>query len=285
MRSNKDRPPSAVRQVIGRLIKAPGLLALLWPMALIVGGSIAWQRWGDGRVSQEFVRIDLEQISVTPPPAMIRSPIIETIYRDTAMDQLSLLDRSATAKIASAFSLHPWVRQVSSVRKLPGGNVDVRLQYRTVAAMVKVYKPNEPGHPYYFPVDGDGVLLPTTDFSPAQTIDYIHINVPNAYSMAVVGTPFGDRQVEAAAALAAVLTEYREAAKIESIEVYGDVRKTIVPQLAVRLNDGQSLFWGSPPGQEPPGEANVASKLQWLMSPSRPTDADLRWAGRPTKVR
>ena len=168
MRSSESEKHRPIRDLLRRLIKAPAALSILWPALLIVGGYVAWHRWGSDHVASQYSGIDPTLIEVTQPPAYVRTNIVKAVYRDTAMEGLSLLDRQATAKIASAFSMHPWVRSVVSVRKLPGGVIDVRLEYRTPVAMVHVFKPDpaDTGS-YFFPVDGDGILMPGTEFAPS----------------------------------------------------------------------------------------------------------------------
>ena len=149
--------------------------------------------------------------------------------------------------------MHPWIRRVVSVRKLPGGLVDVDAEYRRPVAMV-YYRGADPTSgdsgkigDYFYPVDGDGTMLPTEDFSWAQTRDdYIHIIVPGASpSAGVLGSRFGDRRVEYAAKLAAVLADYRERARIKSISTYGDRRLDSVPQFELTTFDGTRLAWAA----------------------------------------
>ena len=195
------------------------------------------------------------------------------------MDGLSILDRQATAKIASAFSMHPWVRKEVGVRKLPGGRIDVRLEYRKPVAMVHVYKPNDPeNRSYFFPVDGEGVLLPGNEFAEAETRNYIYIEVPNVYTSNAVGTPFGDASVEAASALAAILFPYREQTQIRSIGIHGDPRQTDVLQMELTMQSGARMTWGSPPGSEVPGEPTAQMKLKSLLAADQRENTDLRVA-------
>ena len=279
MRSADSDERRPIRRLMRRLVKAPAAFSVLWPMLLIVGGYAAWHRWGTVHVASQYSGIDPTMIEVTDPPSHVRSNIVKAVYRDTAMEGLSILDRQATAKIASAFSMHPWVRKVVGVRKLPGGAIDVRLEYRSPVAMVHVFKPNDPEtRSYFFPVDGDGVLLPGNEFAEAETRNFIYIEVPGVYTNNAVGTPFGDQRVEAASRLAAVLSDYREDAQIRSIGVHGDPRQTEVPQMELTMHSGARVTWGSPPGNEAPGEPTVEMKLRSLMSIDDGKDTDLRMA-------
>ncbi len=279
MRSPRIDKPRPIRDMIRRLIKAPAALSVLWPVLLLVGGYAAWHQWGAEHVAKQYSGIDPALIQVTEPPDHVRSNVVKAVYGDTAMEGLSLLDRQATAKIASAFSMHPWVRKVTGVRKLPGGAIDVRLEYRVPVAMVHVFKPGTKDmRSHFFPVDAEGVLLPSGEFAQAETRNYLYIEVPGVYTNNPYGTPFGDSRVEAAARLAAVLAPHREAAKLRSIGVYGDPRQMEVPLLELTTQSGSRIFWGSPPGSEPPGEATADMKIQKLLSVDTSQPSDLRIA-------
>ncbi len=280
MKSPETERRRPIRDLLRRLIKAPAVLSIFWPAVLVIGGYVAWHQWGADQVASKFYGVDPSLIEVTQPPPYVRTDLVESVYRDTAMEGLSLLDPQATAKIASAFSMNPWIRRVVSVRKLPGGVIDVRLQYREPVAMVLVAKPGSSESDHFFPVDGEGVLLPTSEFARAETLQFVHIVVPNVYPTVKAGFPFGDSRVESAARLAAVLANYRDQTDIVSIGVPGDPRASTVPQLELTTRSGKKRFWGNPPGMESPGEATVEMKLQQLLQTDAAENADLRMAYR-----
>ena len=275
--------PRPIRSLLRRLIQAPAMLSFLWPAILIGGGYFVWRVWGAEHVAKKYNAVDPTLIEITSPPPFIHSDIVQAVYRDTAMEGLSLMDHQATAKIASAFSTHPWIRRVVSVRRLQGCCVDVRVEYRTPVAMVRVRDPDSKADGFgFFPVDDEGVLLPPTDFSSAQTLEFIHIYVPDAYPTGSAGSAFSDARVEAAAQLAAFLAPYREIAGIESIGVFGDPRVS-PPQLEITTKDRQRLPWGSAPGMETKGELSSSMRLKMLLDQLRirqvaeiPNDASSR---------
>lgn len=296
MKSPDEEGPRPVRALLRRLIKAPAALSVVWPALLVIGGYVAWHQWGADHVADKFYGVAEGSIHINETPEYVRTDVVNSVYRDTAMEGLSLLDPQATAKIASAFSMNPWVRRVVSVRKLPGGQIDVHLQYRQPVAMVLVEKPEatDDERYYFFPVDGEGVLLPTGEFARAETMKYIHIVVPGVFANGNqrAGALFGDARVEAAARLAGVLAQYREDAGIVSIDVPGDPRINRIPQLELTTQEqlaGQVVnrkrFWGSPPGMESPGESTVQMKLETLLSFNATEHADLRVAFRGASAR
>ncbi len=248
---------------------------------LLVGGFYAWNRWGAEHVSRQFYGVKPDSIHVTERPAYIPADIVEAVYRDTRLDQLSLLDPAAAARIASAFSSNAWVRRVVAVRKLPGGAVDVHLQYRRPVAMVFVISrhPDISGGSF-FAIDEDGVLLPTAGFTRQETMDYVHIEVPDVYPTGGVGSPFGDSRVVSAAKLAAVIQPYRESMRLKSIRLHDSSRVSPVPQFQLLAADGQDFLWGSSPGQETHGESTLAIKVkklleQWGLEASGQAASDL----------
>ncbi len=257
--------PRPIRSLLRRLIQAPAMLSFLWPALLIGGGYLAWHRWGAEHVAKQYYGVDPTLIEITQPPTFVRSDIVRTVYQDTAMEGLSLMDHQATAKIASAFSTHPWIRRVVSVRKLPGGCLDVRVDYRVPVAMVRVaMRDSKTESVGFFPIDGDGVLLPPTDFSSAETSNFIHIEVPDAYPTGGAGSAFGDSRVESAAKLAALIAPFREPGRIAAIGVHGDPRQNPIPQLEITTKDNHRHFWGSAPGSEMRGESSATMKLKLL---------------------
>ncbi|TWT75421.1 cell division protein FtsQ/DivIB [Allorhodopirellula solitaria] len=273
--SDADAAQSKVRW-IASLVSAPAILSILWPAILLAVGYAAWQQWGSQYVAHKYYGVQASAINVTSPPTYVRSDIITTVYRDAAMDKLSLMDEQACAKVASAFASNAWVRRVVGVRKIAGGRLHVRLEYRQPVAMVHVIS-RHPEHDGagFFAIDGEGVLLPPSDFSRSETEGYLHIIVPGAYPTGGVGAEFGDSRVQAAALLAYLLHPYREKLGLTSIGVHGDLRQNPVVQLEIAGSEDRRWFWGSPPSEEAQGEPTAKMKLQSLID-GAPSGSDLR---------
>lgn len=266
-----------MRQAISAMVSAPAVWSLVWPMILIVASYVAWQKWGRERISDEISAIDVNKVHINEAPRPIRDGVVETVYRDTDMQRWSMIDRGVTARIASAFAMHPWVREVRNVRKRPNGHLDVYVDYRIPVAMVKVQLSPKDETDYFFPIDGEGIVLPEVDFQSVQTNQFIHIIVEHAFTRRPWGTRFGDPRVEAAASLAAILDQSRERLQLKSIACFDDPRSQDVPQLHLRFEDGSQVLWGSPPGREFAKEATAAAKLDALdTGRGRVDGADLR---------
>ena len=92
MRSPNADEHRPIRNLLRRLITAPAALSILWPILLIVGGYVSWHRWGAEHVAKNFYGIDSSLLRVSEPPPHVRSDLVDTIYKDTQLDQLSTLD-------------------------------------------------------------------------------------------------------------------------------------------------------------------------------------------------
>ncbi len=263
-RNHESQRPA--RRILQRLVKAPAAWAMIWPAALVIGGYVAWQNWGAVHVSKKYYGIAPAKIHVTARPEYISSDIATSVYSDSRLDQLSLLDPSAAARIASAFSFHPWVHRVIAVRKLPGGEVDVHLQYRRPVAMVFVIsRHSEVQGRSFFAIDEEGVLLPTSEFSREETMKYVHIEVPDVYPTGGIGSNFGDARITGAAKVAAAMEPHRQILKLQSIRLDETSRTAPVPQYEFSTSDGRDFFWGSPPGEEMYGEPKSDVKIRQLI--------------------
>jgi hypothetical protein len=181
--------------------------------------------------------------------------------RDASVDRsLSLLDDDLTKRLANAFSLHPWVARVERVSKHHPARVEVHLIYRRPVAMVEVSGG-------LLPIDEDGILLPSADFSPAEAKQYPRISRVESHPSGPVGTNWGDSGVSGGAKIASILGDrwkrlslYRILAPVHTIaDEYVD-RYTY----ELTTHAGTRLLWGRPPGNEPTGEPKASEKVAQL---------------------
>ena len=105
-----------------------------------------------------------------------------------------VLDDNLPERVAHAFSLHPWVAKVGLVRRLSPARLEVELVYRRPVCMVEVREGP-------LPVDGQGVLLPSDDFSPVEKEHYPRLTGIDTMPMGPVGQRWGDGRVVGGAEL------------------------------------------------------------------------------------
>ena len=116
-----------------------------------------WSHYGGRFVADGKYQITAESIEITPLPQWILSDVRSEAMMLGSLSDLNIRQKDLTLRIAQAFSLHPWVDKVKRVSKKHPARVVVQLQYRKPAAVVELAQG-------LYPVDTEGVLLPTGDF-------------------------------------------------------------------------------------------------------------------------
>ena len=255
-REKQEPATGLARLFAGRSGTVFTLLLLL--VAVGFGGRLAHQKYYKRIPSNP--RLD-PVFQVTPsPPKWICSHIVDEVKRDGSLHEISLLDVQATRRIAEAFELHPWVKQVDHVSKHADGLVKVKLIYRRLVGWVKV----ERGH---FPVDEDGNLLPM-DVEVSAVRGYARIEVGDPWPAGITGEPWGDSRVTGAAKIAAVCGTAWQDMKLFAI-VYNGTQapepENSTGTFELRTRQRHRIIWGNAPGEEARSEASAADKLRYLV--------------------
>lgn len=273
--NSASQPPSfwihAMRWM--RSIPRAAWLSLIGPSILLVVGYFGW-RFFRCRLARPIVlRAAQENIVVPPQPRWIKTSIVDQVYDGCELSRYSVLESQTTPAVAAAFNAHPWIRKTHRVVKIAGKQLIVDLEYRYPVAMVYCeVDGNDPAASInkerYLPVDSDGVLLPTKDFTSTDVPSFIHIYLAGPgikiSEDLKVGTQIESRVVEATL-LCRLIARYREPYKIDRVNVYpsNQVGKSKW-LLEIETKGGPRIIWGHAPGFESVGEPAADLKLRQL---------------------
>jgi len=221
----------------------------------VVAGGFAWQRFGpDVRRRPEYL-LQPENVALIGQPEWIKRDIAAEALRDASLDtSLPLDDPELARRLARAFDVHPWVRSVDHVVVSSPASARVTITCREPVAMVRV-----PGG--LLPVDGEGVVLPSDDFTPEEAAGYPIVAGVSSLPQGPAGSAWGDPSVEEAIAVVAVTSpEWKPLNLVECrLASSGDQR-----QWELVNADGIGITFGSSPGMEQPGETGMAEKIAML---------------------
>lgn len=258
----KDREAIALR--MARWLAGPGRWLSIVAVLVCITAGIArftWTQVGPLVLRGEDYLVQPADISINPPPGWIDSDIKSQVLAAAKLDwPLRLYDESLAEQLAQAFALSPWVARVERVAKSYPAQIHVELAYRRPVAMVK-------SGGYIRPVDAEGVVLPTEDFSPAEAqvfplIDGI-ATPPHG-----LGTSWGDLRVTGAASIASLFAERWQDLNFHRI-VPSITSKAGGPDQAhyyyLFTHGGTRIIWGRPPGMEAAGEPTAADKIERLI--------------------
>jgi len=235
-----------------------GLGGIVVAVVAALGGWIAWESFASSvRMARANILYpeDVEVVGIGP---WILADLESEALRDASLDGgLPLDDPELARRLARAFDIHPWVREVVAVKLRHPAGATVEIRCREPVAMVAV-----PGG--LLPVDAEGILLPSDDFTPEIAARYPKITGISSGPRGAVGVPWGDPLVEEAAAIASVIGPEWE-------------RLDLVACRPTTLADGQHVWelvgddelvirFGSAPGHEQPGEPTAALKVARLRA-------------------
>ena len=262
--SAKKRQPEAA-DAAGR--PKPSAAARRWPLVvglltLVVGGGsyFVWAQVRAHVLSRAEYQLDPAKIVLTPMPAWIHSDIKADVLRDASLaGPLSLLDDELTVRMAGAFAADPWVAHVERVSKRYPAGLEVSVIYRRPVALVEI----EDGKSA-LPVDGEGVVLPTQDFSAADADKYPHIAEIHTTPTGPVGTRWGDPAVAGAAQVAAALADDWQSLGIVQIVPAGQKPGRSGVEYIFDLVTRGGTHVHRAPGADLPGEAPTREKLSQL---------------------
>jgi hypothetical protein len=234
-----------------------GLLAIAVAMAAVVAGWLGWRELADRVRADPDSILQPDAVDVIGIAPWIQADVRSEALRDASLDGgLPLDDPELPRRLARAFAIHPWVREVISVKIRHPAAATVEIRCREPVAMVRV-----PGG--MFAVDATGVLLPSKDFSGGSAAPYPRISGITSSPRGTAGFPWEDPLVEEAAAVAAVIGPEWEALGLTDCRPVAAGGQT---SWELADDDGLVIRFGSAPGSERAGEPTVAMKLARLRN-------------------
>lgn len=255
---------SLSQRIAGVLQYVPGGALLFAVVPMLVLGYFGWYFYGADHLDQAFYSVQVDQLSVTPQPAWIKSNVAEEVFRNGRLERISLLDPKANATIAQAFETHPWVKSTSRVTKSAGGKVAVDIVYRRPVAMIYCAPPQEG----FLPVDSEAILLPVQDFSPEEVYEYFLIIADGTPPAGESGMAYGSSLVAETLKVCQFLEDSRESLGLQRVYVDEEERLSGPSRLRITLEtkDRHVVRWGHIPDAEMPGEAQPREKLATITS-------------------
>jgi hypothetical protein len=253
-------PPQAANGGLYVLLREHSKVVALIVVVVCVGGfwSIAWWRVGDRVLASPTYTLKIDDIQITPLPDWVHSDLRAEALANLG-GNLSINDPALARRIADALATHPWVAQVQQVRKLYPAAVRVDIVYRRPACMVVVPRG-------LLPVDSQGVLLPTGDFSPVEAERYPRLAGISTNPVGPVGTCWGDPNVVGGAQVSAAIGDAWGELKLDHIAPAVPVGTEPRPELLYKLytRRGTCILWGRAPTTDMPGEVPASDKVARL---------------------
>ena len=276
--SSRRREPAVEQAAPGRLASfldehRAGVGAVVVAAAAIGLGWAAWSRLGDRVRGAADLMLHPDSITVEGVAPWVRADLKSEALRDASLDGgVPLDDPELVRRLARAFAMHPWVRDVVSVTTRHPAAADVVVRCREPVAMVSV-----PGG--LLAVDAEAVVLPSDDFTAETAADYPRITGVPSGPQGAVGFPWGDPLVQEGAAVAAVVGPDWRPLGLSGCRPIGGGQ---TPRAWELFDDkGRTINFGAAPGHEAAGEPTAAAKIARLRFLQDGASADLTKTPQP----
>jgi hypothetical protein len=258
-----------------KAIPKAAILSMVGPMALLLAGYLGWRFYGAKALDTTYYALKQENIHISDKPSWLKSDVVSEVFEQSGLGRMSLLDDQTAAVIAKAFDSHPWVKKTHRVHRMAGGQIMINAEFRQPVAMVHCEADPNGGsggieQESFLPVDSDGVLLPTKDFSQDDIPNYMLIYAQNirASDYPRVGMVLADPQITEAILLCRFLGPLRAQglSKLSSVYVYPNANAGKSRwKLELTTKGGPRFMWGSAPTRESNTEPTANTKLKRLV--------------------
>jgi hypothetical protein len=234
-----------------------GLAAIAVAAAAVAAAWLLWRQVGDRARADRAAILLPADVELVGEAGWITRDLKAEALRDASLDSgLPLDDPELARRLARAFDIHPWVREVVRVTlRHPAGAV-VEIRCREPVAMIAV-----PGG--LLAVDADGIVLPSDDFTAESAARYPRLAGIMSSPRGAAGFPWGDPAVEEGAALAAVIGPEWSSLGLGELRPVGDPQDRSWDLVG---SGGILIHFGSAPGHERADEPTAAMKVARLRA-------------------
>jgi hypothetical protein len=244
------------------------LILVITAGGLMLAGRL-WDRYRATLQQQPAYLLSEQNFRITDAPEWLPKRAHEEIIRQSISGPRSLLAPDLLPQVAEVLRRHSWIEQIVELRKTP---VELRIDVRFGKPLL-VELPED----QIAVLDPRGEAMDPTGFSAEMAEKLLRIAAEDLICHPVkTGQPWPDRRVTQAVELARHLGPIQDLGNLAGIygrylldsvpAAHGSQPQTLERHIEFRLwTVGRNeIIWGSPVGQESPGEASAAEKIAGL---------------------
>jgi len=260
--------------------------ALLHPATLFLGSSAillflaigAWEKYGDRIIDADAMRLTPEKIRLTDQPIWVRTDLKQLVLgntEDPAYVGPSIMDTSLIAETVASLRSVGWIENINRVEKSKSG-LEIDLTYRLPVAMVEVSRTTVKGFkqtkPVMLHIDRTATLMGGGLSNRPEDYLLISIDQPLYMDQLIAWSQWQDARVQSAAAISDAVRDIWKPMGLYRLMTWrsqSNASDRRIPfQFWTKLGQktGVKIIWGNAPGDELPGEASAAEKIEAMMA-------------------
>ena len=265
---------------------------LLHPATLYLGCSAlvlfiaigCWEKYSDRIIDARAMTLTPEKIQMTPQPAWVRADLKQLVLGNTGditpadnpmYDPPSIMDVSLVPQTVSALLSVGWIESIDHVEKSKAG-LDIDLTYRQPVAIVEVSRTTVKGFkqtkPVMLHIDRTGTLMGRGLSESPDDFLLVSIDQPMYMDQLIAWSQWQDQRVQSAAAISDAVREVWKPMGLYRLMTWRDQSnasdRRIPFQFWTKMGQktGVKIIWGNAPGNELPGEATAAAKIEAMQA-------------------
>ena len=260
--------------------------ALLHPVTLYLGSACivlflaigGWEKYGNRIIDHQSMALTPEKIQLTLQPAWIKTDLKRLVLGDVghpAYVAPSVMDVALIPEAVTALRSVGWIENIDRVEKTKSG-LEIDLTYRQPVAMVELSRITVKGfkqpRPVMLHVDRSGILMGRGLSNRPEDFLLVSIDQPMYMDQLKAWSKWQDARVQSAAAISAVVKDIWKPMGLYRLMTWRDQSnasdRRIPFQFWTKMGQktGVKVIWGNAPGDELPGEALAAVKIEALKA-------------------
>lgn len=258
---------------------------LLHPATLYLGSAVivlmlaigCWERYSHRIIDADAMTLTADKIRLTAQPAWVRSDLKQMVLgtaEDPDRTLPSIMDTALVPQTAATLKSVGWIETINRIQKSKSG-LDIDLTYRQPVAMVEIspttVKGFQPTQSVLLHVDRTATLMGRGLSNRPEDFLLISIDQPMYMDQLIAWSKWQDPRIQSAAAISDVVKDVWRPMGLYRLMTWRDQSsasdRRIPFQFWTKLGQktGVKIIWGNAPGEELPGEATAAVKLQAMV--------------------
>jgi hypothetical protein len=259
---------------------------LLHPATLYLGSAVivlflaisCWEKYGHRIIDVDAMTLTAEKIQLTPQPSWVGADLKQTVLESVQFPgqrSPSIMDTSLIPSTVTTLESVGWIETIDHIQKSKSG-LKIDLTYRLPVAMVEIRPKPVKGfkstQPIRLHIDRTATLMGKGLSDRPDDYLLVSVDQPMYTDQLIAWSQWQDPRIQNAAAISDFVKDVWQPMGLYRLMTWRNQSnasdRRIPFQFWTKMGQktGVRVIWGNAPGQELPGEADAAEKVQAMAA-------------------